>query len=312
VSSRPTGAIKLMEYSGESMNLIIRLAVIALSFTLFFGLSLPSAAQTAPAPAAADTVVFQDDFESGTLAKWDGVHSRYSVTSDSTKVFSGSRALDMFFSSSVRSGSLDKWFMPGYDEIYIRFNLMFETGFQDPGMHFFFMGGNDINNKWSSVGQAGVQPTGYNFFNTGLDSPPLSFYTNYPDMTCLRVPDQCWGTQFVQSSPAIYATPGRWQEIVVRLKANTVTSSGVVKDGAQSLWIDGAKKIDVQNLRWRDTTNLRLNQTSFFNYMPNCARTQHAYVDNFIVWKPGATSTVDTAPPVVSILSPANGAIISR
>jgi hypothetical protein len=107
----------------------------------------------APLPAAAETV-FQDGFESGDLSAWDNVAtSRYTVTDDPDRVRSGGYALQGTIPPDEGWGELNNWFLPGYDEIYVRFDVMFEDGFQNlrsdgNGMHFFSIAGNRVDDRW--------------------------------------------------------------------------------------------------------------------------------------------------------------------
>ncbi len=66
------------------------------------------------------------------------------------------------------------------------------------------------------------------------------------------------------------------------MKANTPGQS----DGAQMMWVDGALKIDAQSLRWRETTQLAVNQLNIVVYMPDAQQTQHVCVDDIVVWRP--------------------------
>ncbi len=75
---------------------------------------------------------------------------------------------------------------------------------------------------------------------------------------------------------------GQWQEVVFHIKLNTIGQS----DGSQELWINGVKVISGQNMRWRTTTDLRLNEIIFFNYMPGGLQTQYIWVDDVTVWRP--------------------------
>ena len=126
------------------------------NLTRVFVLTLIAASVAAvPASAAPNIVIFEEDFESGDLSAWDNVNTnRYAVTSNPAEVKTGSYALEGTIPQGDGWGEINKWFMPGYDEIYVRFDVMFETGFQNlrgdgNGMHFASVSGNHIDNKWS-------------------------------------------------------------------------------------------------------------------------------------------------------------------
>jgi len=254
----------------------------------------PSATSTdsGPQPGPTSTILIQDGFESGNLNSWTqdpATAGRYSLSSDATRVHSGNYSLQALYTPTNGYGLITRWFMPGYDEVYVKFNVMFQAGFENMrsdgnGMHFFTLCGNNVNNNQSCWGQAAVVPNGTDFFYAGLDPSyvqrdptlrPFSFYTYWPDMSC------CYGNLFFES-PQIALVGGQWQEVVFHIKLNTIGQS----DGSQELWINGVKVISGQNMRWRTTTDLRLNEIIFFNYMPGGLQTQYIWVDDVTVWRP--------------------------
>lgn len=248
-----------------------------------------SAAQVAsPQPGPTATIIFQDDFESGSLKLWEQLPNsgRYRVATDPRRVKTGARSLEALYTAQNAYGVLTRWFMPGYDEVYVRFSVMFEEGFANPGMHFLMLAGNRIDDKSSATGKAGVKPTGGDFFYAGLDPEfvpreqalrPFHFYTYWPEMEC------CHGNRFYQSEPRSALADGRWHDVVVHVRLNTPGQD----DGSQALWIDGEKKIEVRQLRWRATTELRLNQLRFDNWMDGGApKTQRIWLDDLTVWTP--------------------------
>lgn len=257
--------------------------LIAIALTTFAAL-LPAH----PTSAAPNILIFEDGFESGDLSAWDNVNTnRYAVTSDPSRVKTGTYALEGTIPAGDGWGEINKWFMPGYDEIYVRFDVMFEDGFQNlrgdgNGMHFASVSGNHISNKWSSHGQAGIVPNGYDFFTTTVDPEhpygdpmlrPFMFYSYFPDMSC------CYGNLFKQREPKVETVAGQWHELIVHVDAGTPGSH----DGSQQLWIDGQLQIDVQGMRWRDTADLRLNEFAIVDYMPGSPQTQHVWFDNVLV-----------------------------
>ena len=268
---------------------------------VFGGLSNITGATTAPSTTSTDsgpqpgptsTILIQDGFESGNLNSWTqdpATAGRYSLSSDPTRVHSGNSSLQALYTPTNGYGLITRWFMPGYDEVYVKFNVMFQAGFENMrsdgnGMHFFTLCGNNVNNNQSCWGQAAVVPNGTDFFYAGLDPSyvqrdptlrPFSFYTYWPDMSC------CYGNLFFES-PQIALVGGQWQEVVFHIKLNTIGQS----DGSQELWINGVKVISGQNMRWRTTTDLRLNEIIFFNYMPGGLQTQYIWVDDVTVWRP--------------------------
>jgi len=245
-----------------------------------------------PQPGPASTVILRDGFESGNLSLWQQVpaNRRYSITTTTLRVKSGTRSLQVLYSPTNGYGMITRWFMPGYDEVYVRFHVMFEEGFENMrgdgnGMHFFVLAGNRVDKERSSIGKPGVKPNGMDFFYAGLDPEyvqrdptlrPFSFYTYWPGMTT------SYGTYIKQPSYKVPLVGGQWQEVVFHLKLNTPDQA----NGRQALWINGVKTIDMQNMRWRTTTDLRINQIRFDNFMPGGLKTQHVWVDDVTVWRP--------------------------
>jgi len=243
---------------------------------------------SAPQPGPTDTIIFQDGFERGDLSLWtqSPANGRYSLSTVPTRVRSGTQSLQVLFTPTNAYGLITRWFMPGYDEVYVRFSVMFEENFDESfGLHFLTMAGNNINNQGSSWGKAATVPNGTDYFYAGVDPEfingdatlkPLHFYTYWPDMTC------CYGNRFYQTSPKIPLAGGQWQQVVFHIKLNTPG----LYDGSQTLWINGVKKIDVQNMRWRTTTDLRLNEIRFDDYMSQGPTTEHLWIDDVTLWRP--------------------------
>lgn len=240
------------------------------------------------AKAGTATIIFQDGFESGDLRDWtqDPENGRYSMSSDTAH--SGAHSLQVLFTPSNAYGVLSRWFMPGYDDVYVRFYVMFQEGFQNQrpdsnGMHFLTMCGNNINDPKSCWGKAGIVPNGTDYFYAAVDPEevdlptlqPLLFYTYWPDMAC------CYGNVLDQSSPKIPLVGGEWQEVVMRINMNNPGQY----DGSQELWINGQQKIVQSNMRWRTTTDLHVNNIRFDNYMERAPQIEYLWIDDVTVWQ---------------------------
>src|SRR6266702_1265922 len=108
----------------------------------------------APSPGATDTIIFQEGFESGNYSSWTQVpaNDRYSISSDPTRVHSGNYSLQTLYTPTDSYGELTRSFMPGYDEIYVKFDVMFEEGFQH-GPHFLVVCGSTVTDSGSCFGK---------------------------------------------------------------------------------------------------------------------------------------------------------------
>jgi hypothetical protein len=264
-----------------------------------------SVALPSPSPQAGDTVVFQDDFESGNLSKWDEAPGRYSV--DSTEASSGQYSVRGVISPTLSSGELNKWFMPGYDEIYVRFDMRYDDAFLNgpggAGLHLTSIMANQSTNKWSASGKAGIRPSGTDFFlsdplpetanqTQNQSSLPMELYSQWPEMWCPSNYDptanpNCYGNPITQNAPKVDTNDGQWHTYVVRIKANTVGQH----DGLQEMWIDGKKVVQQSNLRWRDTTDLKINQLGIQLYMMSVPKTESVWFDNVTIWSPQGSQT---------------------
>ncbi|MEK6945230.1 MAG: dockerin type I repeat-containing protein [Nanoarchaeota archaeon] len=231
--------------------------------------------------------IFCDDFENGNLARWDVTGVKNTINSNSQNILDGNHSLQIMINTVGDGGDvMEEWFLPGYDEIYARFYVKFQPGFQNlrsdgNGMHLFGIAGN------MPYGNSGTVPTGFDRFTTAVDPDhtdgsgtlmPFTFYSYFPEMVGI------WGNVFRQTTPQTPLVGGQWQLVEARVKVNTVEVNNIgLHDGLQELYINNTLKISVQNMSWRNTTNLKLNVIVFIPYMPNTIGTQYIYVDNLVV-----------------------------
>ena len=236
-------------------------------------------------------VFFFDDFESGNLRKWDSCDTHQAghpptLTEDYNFTYQGNYALDLIALPGHSAGAkVVKWFLPGLEEVYARWYCYFPENFE-PGPYLHFCGflGGPANDPYAAFGKATTRPNGRDFFNTALDPirqgmhalPPgvLALYTYYPDMTLDRS-GQYWGNLFY-SDPPYQLARGRWYCMEMMVKCNTPGR----RDGTQAAWIDGKQIINVSDLRWRDTEELKVHAFWLDLYLFDSPQVNHVYFDN--------------------------------
>ncbi|HEY6809097.1 MAG TPA: hypothetical protein VI160_09960, partial [Gemmatimonadales bacterium] len=120
-------------------------------------------------PAQRGGVIFADDFESGRLAAWqDGVDTtRQHIVTDSGGAQSGRRYLAVTYVAGGDGGWLTRFFVPGYDSLYVSYYVRFPAGWQG-GTKLIALYGSRTDDQWSALGKAGTCPNGTDFFATML------------------------------------------------------------------------------------------------------------------------------------------------
>ena len=239
----------------------------------------------------ASVIVFADDFETGDLSRWDELRykERIRVTSDPVGVHSGKFAMEIPFEEGKNGGEAIKWFMPGQEEVYLRWYFKLQPGFQiGNGMHQMILMGNRPDDRWSGFGTAGTKPDGTNFWVANVDPVTFwekypnpgafCFYTYWPDMKLDTKTGKYWGNYFWQEQPATLIEAGRWHELVFHVKLNAVGE----KNGLEELWIDGTRKIRVEGLRWRTVPELTIN-TLWVCSWTKAATAQRMWIDDICV-----------------------------
>jgi len=217
-------------------------------------------------PSAAGSVrgdtVLVDDFEADGLTAWvDGVDlARHRIVTDSAGAQSGRRYLEVTYVAGGDGGWLTRFFMPGYDSLYVSYYVRFPAGWQGDtkliGLY-----GSRTDDQWSALGKAGTCPTGSDFFATMLvaeaagNPAPMRFYTYYPAMA--REP---------------------WL-------GNTKLNAPDQANAAQTLWLDGVQRGTWSGISLRRTRDLRLNalQLSFNRGTLGGVLAQRLQVDHLIV-----------------------------
>jgi len=271
----------------------MRVARNALPAVALVGILATLSVQCGTSPAASGSVrdtVLVDDFESNTLGEWvDGVDTlRHHIVTDSAGAQSGRRYLEATYVAGGDGGWLTRFFMPGYDSLYVSYYVRFPAGWQGDTK---LMGlyGSRIDNQWSALGKAGICPNGSDFFATMLvaeaagNPGPMRFYTYYPAMA--REPDgvTCWGRfgDGTETYAPLALSSGVWHRVEYWVKLNAPGQA----NAAQMFWLDGVQRGTWSGISLRSTNDLRLNglQLSFSRGIVSTSPLQHVQVDNVVV-----------------------------
>ncbi len=232
-------------------------------------------------------VVFADGFESGKLDGWGDNRGTIEITEQDP--YEGKKCVQFTGEVGTREGAhLVHWFMPGTDEVAVKWAVKFADDFdQGDFMHLCAVGGNRTDNKWSSMGQAGKKPTGTDFFVTNLEpwsdygrNPKpgrLMFYSYWPDMK-KSGDGMYWGNNLL-SDPPIIVPRGKWMVMSMWVKLNAPGKS----DGEQAFWMDGKLGGHWQGIRFRDSDVLRLNSLSLDLYLHDSKKINVCWFDDVVV-----------------------------
>lgn len=232
--------------------------------------------------------VFADGFESGTLAAWqDGVDpARQRVVRAPGVAHSGAYYLDVTYPAGRDGGWLTRFFLPGYDSIYVGLWVRFPPGWAGT-TKLVALYGSRTDDRWSAMGRAGRCPDGTDFFSTALVTDPpgapgsVRFYTYYPGMP--RQPDgvTCYGA--FGDGLAAYAplalSPGTWHHLELWVRLNTPGAA----NGAETYWQDGVRRGTWSGLEFRDSDVLRLDAVMLSFSVGAAPRTEQLGVDDVVV-----------------------------
>jgi len=213
------------------------------------------------------STVFSDDFESGTMSKWNESNSTtQQVINDPASAHSGNRFLRLTYGINGGDAAwLNKYFNQGYTQVYVRYYVRFSSNFTG-GTKLVGFHGAPIGNPSAGVGRAGICPNGSDSFAAMMvqdfldNTYPTKMYTYWQDMWA--DPDgRCWGRYGPTPStfPYISAMPnltkGVWHKIEFTVKMN---SGANVADGEQRFWVDGVKYGEWKGIRFGDPSLINI------------------------------------------------------
>lgn len=225
-----------------------------------------------------------DGFETGITDQWQDRRGKIQLVSEDPKEGKQCLRIDAGIGKGA-GGHMVHWFMPGENQIAIRWAVKFAADFDQGNlMHLCAVGGNRTDNKWSSMGKAGLKPTGSDFFVTNLEpwrdwkrNPPpgrLMFYSYWPDMKQDR-DGHFWGNNLL-SEPGLMVPRGKWIEMSLWIRLNTPGNT----DGEQAFWMDGKLGGHFRNMRFRDSEILKLNSLSLDLYIHDNAKPNTVWFDD--------------------------------
>lgn len=232
------------------------------------------------------SVVFHDNFESGSLDKWDSTFNvQYTFASASSHVHAGNRSLEIIIPKGSSGGNIGKRFRD-HDRIYLRWYQKWGAGWDTgprKGNH-----AGALVAGCSSVcmpGNAGVRADGTNKFGTIVHpsekdgdvivaSAPgkIQTYTYHMDQ-----PGTFGDDQYVQ--PDFVPKLETWYAFEVMIKVNTIGKG----DGELNLWIDGKLVYERNAMRFRSEASLALDKIGLMGYIhENSVRTNRVYFDDIV------------------------------
>jgi hypothetical protein len=212
--------------------------------------------------ASGSTPIFSDDFESGSMSKWNESNSTtQAVINDPTNAHSGTWFLRMTYGINGGDGGwLNKYLNPGFSQLYVRYYARFSNNFIG-GTKLIALRGAPLGQPTLGLGRAGICPNGRDSYTADLvtqfaggDSYPTKMYVYWQDMWA-DSNGQCWGRYGPTPSTMPYFTPmpemtkGVWHKIELTAKEN---SSATAADGVIRFWIDGVKYGEWTGIRFGD------------------------------------------------------------
>lgn len=234
-----------------------------------------------------DTLFF-DGFESGKLDRWDdGVDpALHRIRTDPAFARSGDRYLEVTYPEGEDGGWLTRFFMPGYDSVYVSYSVRFEEGWAG-NTKLLALYGSRTDDRWSALGRAGECPDGTDFFAAMLitrdagDPGPLHFYTYYPEMHRQSDGETCYGNlgeSIAEYGDPARLEPGSWHRVGFWVRVNDVGQRNAV----QRFFVDGEPRATWKGLSVRRSRILRINAAQI-TASARAPKTQRLFVDDFLV-----------------------------
>jgi len=244
-------------------------------------------------------VIFADGFESGDSSAWNEGDRRAEqhpvvIVSNAHNVHSGKYAARAdFVKGESQAGGLSHSFLPGYDEIYVRWYVKFSPNFVvENDLHHQRIQGRKSRGQREWV-SAGSKPRGDDAFSAGVDAytrwkklpgaGAFHFYSYFPTMKA-GWQNKYWGNTTNAEDP-IMIKNDTWYCVEHHCKVNTVADDGTyLADGVQELWVNGVHQILVRDRVWRTSDILKCNAVSMGFWMTKPPeQDQQMWIDDVVV-----------------------------
>ncbi|MCM8833449.1 MAG: hypothetical protein NC816_05980 [Candidatus Omnitrophica bacterium] len=189
-------------------------------------------------------IIFFEDFEINTLdelkKKWENISNLeiMSLSEDVPPNSAGKYSLLMTHIGGEGTGAhLYKRLLPGYNQLFVRFYVKFDSECA-PIHHFFHIGGYNPPTPWPQ-GKAGERPKGNERFTIGIEpygnSWRWDYYVYWMDMKGSPPEGKTWGNSFI-NNPSLKVEKNKWICVELMVKMNSPVSE---YNGEMALWIDG-------------------------------------------------------------------------
>ncbi len=192
-------------------------------------------------------VVFTENFEEATfadvLSRWNDTKNTagMSFNADIPAQSAGRQSLMMTVVGGQNTGGHLYKRLAGHDILYARFYAKFPSDAW-PLHHFVSIGGNNPPTNWP-MGNAGVRPTGYDRFISGIETYGSAwkwdFYTYWMHMRT-NPTGTYYGNEF-HPNPLVPVNLDTWICVEQMIKVNDIGTF----NGRQAFWIDDTKGFDI-------------------------------------------------------------------
>jgi hypothetical protein len=197
------------------------------------------------------SVVFAEDFEESSMdalfKRWEDIYARdcMSFSSDVPAGGKGTRSLLLTHEGGKGTGGhLYRRLVPGYDKLYFRFYVKFESDCA-PIHHFLHIGGRYPVTAYPQP-RAGLRPRSDEAFSIGIEpfgnSWTWDYYTYWSEMRGSPPKGQTWGNSFIHDK-SLGVERQQWTCVETMIKMNAPG----LHDGELALWINGRKVSELRN-----------------------------------------------------------------